>query len=92
MKSARHVQCCVAAGLWVQQDTESYIDMSSLAKLVSEQLMQGVLLQRRKLKLILFIFLYFIHFIIPFEKFGPPYLGKATEVARAALPSPINAC
>ena len=33
----------------------------------------------------------FIHFIIPFWKFGPHYLGKATAAARAALPSPICA-
>ena len=29
---------------------------------------------------------YFIHFIIPFLKFGPPCQGKATAAARAALP------
>ena len=29
----------------------------------------------------------YTHFIIPFGKFGPPYLGKATAAARAALPS-----
>ena len=29
---------------------------------------------------------YFIRFIIPFGKFAPPYLGKATAAARAALP------
>ena len=34
---------------------------------------------------------YFIHFIIPFGKFGPHYLGKATIAARAALPSPTSA-
>ena len=33
-----------------------------------------------------------IHFIIPFGKFGPPYLGKATAAARVALPSPTSAC
>ena len=32
-----------------------------------------------------------IHFIIPFGKFGPPYLGKATAGARAALPSHTSA-
>ena len=26
--------------------------------------------------------------MIPFGKFGPPHLGKATAAARAALPSP----
>ena len=30
-------------------------------------------------------------FIIPFGKFGLPYVGKATAAARAALPSPISA-
>ena len=33
-----------------------------------------------------------IHFIIPFGKFRPPYLGKTTAAARAALPSPTGAC
>ena len=34
-----------------------------------------------------------IHFIIPFWKFGPPYLGKAIAATRAELiPSPTNAC
>ena len=34
-----------------------------------------------------------MHFIIPFGKFGLPYLGKATAAARAALiPSPTNEC
>ena len=32
------------------------------------------------------------HFIIPFGKFGPLDLGKATAAARAALPSPTSAC
>ena len=32
-----------------------------------------------------------LHFI-PFGKFGPPYLGKATAAARVALPSPTSAC
>ena len=32
-----------------------------------------------------------MHFVIPFGKFGPPYLGKATAAARAALPSPTSA-
>ena len=37
-----------------------------------------------------FYFLFFlIHFIIPFMKFGPPYLGKSTAAARAALLSPV---
>ena len=42
-----------------------------------------------------FVFIYFyflIHFIIPFGKFRPPYLCKATATARAALPSPTSAC
>ena len=30
------------------------------------------------------------HFIIPFGKFWPPNLGKATSAARAALPSPTT--
>ena len=34
----------------------------------------------------------FENFIIPFGKFGPPYPGKATAAARAALPSPTSAC
>ena len=38
------------------------------------------------------LFLYFIHCIIPFGKFGTPYLQKATAAARAALPSPTSAC
>ena len=39
---------------------------------------------------VLFLFISFclIHFIIPFVKFGPPYLGKAAAAATAALPSP----
>ena len=36
--------------------------------------------------------LFFLHFIIPFGKLGPPYLGKATAAARTALPSPTSAC
>ena len=36
------------------------------------------------------IFFHVIHFIIPFGKFGPPYMGKTTAAARAALPSPLN--
>ena len=36
------------------------------------------------------IFFHFIHFIIPFGKFGLPYLG--TAAARAALPSPTSVC
>ena len=39
-----------------------------------------------------FFFLFSIHFIIPFGKFGPPYLVKATAAARRALPSPASAC
>ena len=40
-----------------------------------------------------FIFSFrFEHFIIPFGKFGPPYLGKATAASRAALPNPTSAC
>ena len=38
-----------------------------------------------------FCFLY-IHFIIPFGKFGPAYLGKATKGAREEPPSPTSAC
>ena len=38
------------------------------------------------------VLFFFIHFIIPFGKFRPHYLGKATAAARAALPSPTNAC
>ena len=34
---------------------------------------------------------FFIHFIIPFGKFGPPYLGKDTAPTRAVLPSPTSA-
>ena len=34
----------------------------------------------------------FLHFIIPFEKFRPPYPSKATAAARAALSSAISAC
>ena len=30
--------------------------------------------------------------LIPFGKFGPPDMGKATAAARAALPSPTIAC
>ena len=33
----------------------------------------------------LFFVLFFIHFIIPFEKFRPPYLGKAAAAARAVI-------
>ena len=33
-----------------------------------------------------------IHFILPFGKFGPPYLGMAAAAARAALPSPTSGC
>ena len=32
--------------------------------------------------------IHFNVFIIPFRKFGPPYLGKATAATRAAPPSP----
>ena len=39
----------------------------------------------------IFYFMFFIHFIIPLGKFGPPYLGKATAAARAAPHSPTNA-
>ena len=44
--------------------------------------------------LLSFLFLnnYFIHFLIPFGNFGPPYLSKATADARAALPSLKRAC
>ena len=35
---------------------------------------------------------FFIHFIIPFGKIGPPYLGTATAAARAALPRSTSAC
>ena len=34
----------------------------------------------------------FIHFTVPFGKFRPPYLGKATAAARATLPNPAGAC
>ena len=34
----------------------------------------------------------FFSFLITFWKFGPPYLGKSTEDARAVLPSPTSAC
>ena len=38
------------------------------------------------------IYIYFFNTLfIPFGKFGPPYLGKATEATRAALPSPTSA-
>ena len=40
---------------------------------------------------IYFVF-YFIHLIIPFGKFGLPYLDKDTAAARAALASPTSAC
>ena len=40
----------------------------------------------------IYIYIFFIHCIIPFWKFGPPYLGKTTAAVRAALPSPISAC
>ena len=43
------------------------------------------------LVLVLFC-LFFIHFIIPFGKFGPPYLGKTTAAAGTALSSPTSAC
>ena len=33
-----------------------------------------------------------MHFIMHFGKFGPPYVGKATADARAAVPSPSSAC
>ena len=39
-----------------------------------------------------FILFYFIHFIITFGKFGPPYLGKTTAAARTVLPNPTSAC
>ena len=43
--------------------------------------------------LCLYYFLFFVkHFMIPFGKCGPPYPGKATAAARAALPSPTSAC
>ena len=39
-----------------------------------------------------FCFVY-IHFIIPFGKFGQPYnQGKDTVATRATLPSPASAC
>ena len=38
------------------------------------------------------IVIYFTHIIIPFGKFGPTYLGKATTAAKAALPSHSSAC
>ena len=38
------------------------------------------------------LLLFFMHFIIPFGKFGTPYPGKATAAARAALPDPTSAC
>ena len=34
----------------------------------------------------------FYTLLIPFRKFGPPYLVNATAAARAALPSPTSAC
>ena len=36
--------------------------------------------------------IHFNVFIIPFRKFGPPYLGKATAATRAAPPSPTSVC
>ena len=39
-----------------------------------------------------FKFIYFIHFITPFGKFRPPYLGNATAAARPVLPSLTSAC
>ena len=38
------------------------------------------------------IYIFFYHFIIPFGKFKPPYLGKTTPAARVALPSPTSSC
>ena len=40
---------------------------------------------------ILHLFSFFLH-LIPFGKFGPPYLSKVTAAARAILPSPTGAC
>ena len=52
-------------------------------------------LGRKSLRPIFYFLFYFIfyviHLIIPFGKFGSPYLDKATTSARAALPSPISA-
>ena len=31
-------------------------------------------------------------FIVPFGKFGSPYLGRAQQAARAAIPIPIDEC
>ena len=39
----------------------------------------------------IFLLFFVIHFIIPVKKFWPPYQGKATAAARAALPSPRSA-
>ena len=41
-----------------------------------------------------FCFLFFCckHLLIPFGKFGPPYLGKAVAAARAALPMQSYNC
>ena len=41
--------------------------------------------------MLLWNFLFDMIIIIPFGKFGPPYLGKATAAARAAIPSPTSA-
>ena len=35
---------------------------------------------------------FLVHFLIPFGKFGPPYLGTAAAAVRAALSSPTSAC
>ena len=40
----------------------------------------------------LFFFFFLIHFVTPFGKFGPPYLGKATAAVRAALSIPTRVC
>ena len=48
---------------------------------------------RYNLLLLLFLFLLLLlPLLIPGEKYGSPYLGEATEAARAALPIPINVC
>ena len=48
--------------------------------------------RRKRTKVQEHLFILYTLFI-PFGKFGPPYLGKATAAARATrLPSPTSAC
>ena len=86
-------------------DTPGHVDVSCIYSLAVRKISSGQRYDRRRhgrsgsnmtLQHRILIFVYFfnfhcIHFVIPFRKFGPPYLGKATAAARAALPNPTSA-